>query len=379
VILITVFWGFSSMKGVMSEYSDKVNQEAIIMSEVAELNVKFKTQVQEWKNTLIRGNDPEQLDKYWGRFNQTAEWIQKHYTYLLKTINDGHPAAQHIQKFAQSYPDMLAAYRAGYDTYIVSNKNITVADRSVKGIDRAPTENLNLAVEAVNKGILELRAKTEKKAQSELLFTEISTLITIFLILIGVSWFINKKILTPLKDIIESSKRIASGDFTGEIQSTSQDEIGQVAINFTRIQYGLSKMLRGIFNDVKSLGNIIENLFEAFEKVKVGLVNQTRETTKLAVNMQELSHSTDSVNNAISQAHTLAADFAGLAEKGQTMFKQNLETSHSMLNATNHASNIIATLKINTDNIGNVVNVIITQMPDSLRSKLTKHAFSLYM
>lgn len=346
------------MKGVMSDYSDEVNQEAIIMSEVAELNVKFKTQVQEWKNTLIRGNDPEQLDKYWGRFNQTAEWIQKHYTYLLQTINDDHPAQQHIQKFAKSYPDMLAAYRTGYDTYIMSNKNITVADRSVKGIDRAPTENLNLAVEAVNKSILELRAKTEKKAQFELLFTEINTLITIFLILIGVSWFINKNILTPLKVIIESSKKIASGDFTGEIHSTSQDEIGQVAINFTRIQQGLSKILRGIFNDIRSLGNIIENLFEAFEKVKVGLVNQTIETTKLAVKMQELSHSTDSVNNAISQAHSLAANFVGLAEKGQTMFKQNLETSHSMLNATNHASNIITTLKINTDHIGNVVNVI---------------------
>ena len=47
VMLITVFWGFSSMKGIMSDYSDEVNQEAIIMSEVAELNVKFKTQVQE--------------------------------------------------------------------------------------------------------------------------------------------------------------------------------------------------------------------------------------------------------------------------------------------------------------------------------------------
>jgi methyl-accepting chemotaxis protein len=67
-----------------------------------------------------------------------------------------------------------------------------------------------------------------------------------------------------LKVIIVSSKKIASGDFTGEIHSTSQDEIGQVAINFRRIQQGLSKILRGIFNDIRSLGNIIENLFEAF-------------------------------------------------------------------------------------------------------------------
>lgn len=112
VMLITVFWGFSSMKGIMSDYSDEVNQEAIIMSEVAELNVKFKTQVQEWKNTLIRGNDPEQLDKYWGRFNQTAEWIQKHYTYLLQTINDGHPAQQISQNITQLQKEADSAIKA---------------------------------------------------------------------------------------------------------------------------------------------------------------------------------------------------------------------------------------------------------------------------
>lgn len=49
------------MKSVMTEYSDTVNQEAITMSQVAELNVTFKTQVQEWKNTLIKGNDQAEV------------------------------------------------------------------------------------------------------------------------------------------------------------------------------------------------------------------------------------------------------------------------------------------------------------------------------
>jgi methyl-accepting chemotaxis protein len=121
---------------------------------------------------------------------------------------------------------------------------------------------------------------------------------------------------------------------------------------------GLSKVLRQIFDDIKGLGNIIDNMFEAFKKVKVGLTSQIQETSRLAENMQDLSESNNSVSNAISEANTLVGDCASLTDKGQVMFKENLNTSLNMLNATNHASNIITALKTDSDNIGNVVNVI---------------------
>jgi methyl-accepting chemotaxis protein len=124
-----------------------------------------------------------------------------------------------------------------------------------------------------------------------------------------------------LKEVTLASKRVARGDLTGEITSKSSDEIGQVADNFLRFQVGLSKVLRLIFNDIKGLGSIIENMFEAFKKVKVGLANQSQETSRLAKNMQELSDSNNSVSHAISQANTLVGDCASLTDEGQVMFK----------------------------------------------------------
>ena len=352
VILITVFTGFSSMKGTMAEYSDRVNQQAIVMTEVAELNVEFKTQVQEWKNTLIRGYDPEKLNKYWDKFNKSAIAIQQLYQNILKTMPSDHPAKPHVQDFAQSYPKLLVAYRAGSAVFIAQ------ADNSVSGIDRQPTASLVLAVEAVNKSILGLKAESEAKARTALIYTQISIVVIIFLILLAVSWFINNIIVTPLTHLNLASKKIAVGDFTGEITTQSKDEIGQVANNFIQIQLGLSKVLRLIFKDIKALGSIIEDVFEAFTKVKVGLEKQSSETTKLTKNMQELAESNNSVNDAISKANTLVGDCADLTDAGQIMFKENLETSHNMLKSSNYASKVIADLKTDTDNIGNVVNVI---------------------
>ncbi len=358
IIFLSIYAGFSSMKGVMHEYSETVNQQAVIMSDVAALNVTFKTQVQEWKNTLIRGHDPEQLNKYWKRFNRSAVEIQKQYSEILDIIGVDHPATQHLQAFAKSYPPMLNAYRSGYEAFIRSDMNISVADKSVKGIDRAPTESLNNAVSAVNSSILSLKDQANRKASSTLLRTEVVILVLVMGMLVLVSWFLEVRVLRPLRKLRQVSSHIAQGDLTQDIDINSQDEIGQVAGNFVQIQHGLSKVLREIFGDIKQLGNIIQNLIGAFSQVKLGMAKQKQETYQLTENMNQLAQSNDSVNQAISRANELAVDCAALADEGQIMFKANLQTSHNMLDTANKASGIITNLKLDTDSIGSIVSVI---------------------
>ncbi len=358
IIFLSIYAGFSSMKGVMHEYSETVNQQAVIMSDVAALNITFKTQVQEWKNTLIRGHDPEQLNKYWKRFNRSAVEIQKQYSEILDTIGADHPATQHLQAFAKSYPPMLNAYRSGYEAFIRSDMNISVADKSVKGIDRAPTESLNNAVSAVNFSILSLKDQANRKASSTLLRTEVVILVLVMGMLVLVSWFLEVRVLRPLRKLRQVSSYIAQGDLTQDIDINSKDEIGQVAGNFVQIQHGLSKVLREIFGDIKQLGNIIQNLIGAFSQVKLGMAKQKQETYQLTENMNQLAQSNDSVNQAISRANELAVDCAALADEGQIMFKANLQTSHNMLDTANKASGIVTNLKLDTDSIGSIVSVI---------------------
>ena len=44
----------------------------------------FKTQVQEWKNVLLRGHNKADREKYWGRFKQRESDIQTKFRAMLQ-------------------------------------------------------------------------------------------------------------------------------------------------------------------------------------------------------------------------------------------------------------------------------------------------------
>ena len=64
IIMIMVVWGIVSLWGQILTYQNLILQESKNQYNVAVVESTFKTQVQEWKNVLIRGKDTTKRDKY---------------------------------------------------------------------------------------------------------------------------------------------------------------------------------------------------------------------------------------------------------------------------------------------------------------------------
>ncbi|MGE5027195.1 MAG: methyl-accepting chemotaxis protein, partial [Betaproteobacteria bacterium] len=68
------FWlSWSSIRAFEQEVESRRADERSIL----EMEIAFKTQVQEWKNILLRGSDPAALDKYWGSFEKEERKTQE--------------------------------------------------------------------------------------------------------------------------------------------------------------------------------------------------------------------------------------------------------------------------------------------------------------
>ncbi len=357
-LALAVYIGFSSLANLIDDYAQNVNEDVTNLTRISTLNVRFKTQVQEWKNTLIRGKDQEQREKYWGRFLASGKAIQQDAKDILATLSSEHPSRQSLAKFAQGYPAMFSAYQSGYQQFVASGYDISVADKSVKGIDREPTENLNQAVEAMNQLIQGLQSQIDDRSSSVFTYTAIMILVVFVVSIIIIAWFIDSRILTPLNRVTVLSQNIAKGDFTGQIQSTTRDQIGQLTNNIMQVQGDLSGVLTGILKDLQELGHLIERLLSAFTKVKGGLQGQIQQAGHLQNKIAVLVDKGDSIEHSIDRSSEFVASSSKMANEGQQRFRQNVTTSNNMLSATDNAANIVATLKQDTDSIGSVVSVI---------------------
>jgi len=51
------------------------------------------------------------------------------------------------------------------------------------------------------------------------------------------SYWLTKKVLRPLSEMAEVTKKIAAGDYSGRVNVTSRDEIGELGLVFNQIKW----------------------------------------------------------------------------------------------------------------------------------------------
>ena len=127
---------------VLNQFDEMENSLVQYERDVTAILNTFKTQVQEWKNTLLRGYDDESREKYWKRFQQREQEVQSGFKLLLNNTSI-HPSTKtNIRAFLVAHDKMAAKYREGYQAFVDAGFNAKVGDAYVKGIDREPAQLL---------------------------------------------------------------------------------------------------------------------------------------------------------------------------------------------------------------------------------------------
>jgi methyl-accepting chemotaxis protein-1 (serine sensor receptor) len=116
-------FGVYRLNAAATAYENVIEVDDDQERQATEALVAFKTQVQSWKDVLLRGKSPEQLDKYWGGFEKSERAAQSLFAQARLAV----AKANESRRFAvvASLGTLLAATLSGVAGAIVFSRAIT--------------------------------------------------------------------------------------------------------------------------------------------------------------------------------------------------------------------------------------------------------------
>ena len=141
LLMITAIGAQIALHGISQRYSIMIDTRIDSLNQLNHVNSLFKTQVQEWKNTLLRGHDAEQREVYWQSFQTIEEQVSS----SLEALNEkplNRETRTALKNFQRSHQALAKRYRQGYEIFLQSNFDYRAVDKLLRGIDREPAGKL---------------------------------------------------------------------------------------------------------------------------------------------------------------------------------------------------------------------------------------------
>ncbi len=112
--------------------------------------VDFKKQVQEWKDLLIRGQNPESYDQYFSNFEKEERLVQDTLNILEFEMDKLGMDKSKVGGIIEKHSNMGAKYREALKRYDKSNaQSYKIVDNLVKGIDRSLVDDIDGIVNSI--------------------------------------------------------------------------------------------------------------------------------------------------------------------------------------------------------------------------------------
>ena len=322
----------SQMADHVEQGLQQVTHQSQINNAIQTANLHFKIQVQDWKDILLRGNDPEAYAKYWKAFtseeNTVNNWLDKAATASSAAGMDGNLVSQ----LHASHDQLGSRYRDALQQFKAKDPNAgKTVDKLVKGMDRELTGNLEKMATGIETQFdQQLQAQTTALQQTYQLARNSFLIISVvgFAMLLLLMLYIVRNIFRLIGGepaaVAQVAARVAAGDLTVAVEIKAGD---QQSVLFAMQQ--MVNKLTAVISDVQSNAEI---LAAAAEQVSTSSQDISQHASEQAASVEETSASVEQIAASVSQntdnAHatdTIASQSASSAASGGAAVKQTVE------------------------------------------------------
>ena len=334
--------GIYSLNRSVAVYEVDVSAQHAHERAVAELLVGFKTQVQEWKDTLLRGKDPAKLDKHWGAFAKQEDGVEDKAKALLAALPPGESRTL-VEQFSAAHVKMGVDYRKGFDAFKAAGFESAAGDAAVAGMDREPARLLGEAGKkiAAESAAVSADAATQAHRAS---FVSIVLMLVVGAAGIGVGVLFSRRITRPVDDAVRVAQAIAEGDLTSAIRVVGRDEIAQLVKALATMQGSLAGVVGNVRANSESVATASSQISQGANDLSARTEEQASALQQAAASMEQLGSTVRQNAENAQSANQLALGASTVARKGGEVVGEVVETMKGINESSKRIVDIIGVI-----------------------------------
>jgi methyl-accepting chemotaxis protein-1 (serine sensor receptor) len=310
--------------------------------------VEFKTQVQEWKNILLRGGDPEQLAKYTASFKKSGEATQADLKSVDALLDKLGMKTDLVDQALKAHADLNTNYLKALEQFDSANPDSPkIVDGLVKGMDRAPTAKIGDIVTFMQKQNKDGAAAAMKaNAEAQQAATIQLGLIVLATIIIGamvMGWII-RSITTPLHNAVEIAQTVAAGDLSSHIDVHGEDEVAKLMAALKHMHDNLAMIVARVRVGTETIASASTQIASGNLELSSRTEQQASSLEETASSMQELTQTVKQSSENAQEASFLANDASVVASKGGAVVAEVVTTMGSINESSRKIVDIIAVI-----------------------------------
>jgi methyl-accepting chemotaxis protein len=312
---VTAYLQVRSFNSVVSDTAIHSHRRANILVEIQNAAIDFKTQVQEWKNILIRGNDPQQFTRFVDGFAKAEADVKAHLATALLLQEEEGVSTDAVVALQAAQIVLGKNYREALKSFDQKNPEAgKVVDKLVSGMDRETGRQMQELADATTSGFEQFLVESEAKT-AEIYSDTVRLLVIICLsasaIIIALMIFIFRDMFKLLGGepayTAEVVSQVAEGNLNVDIQLNKGDNTSLLASVANMI-----KQLSHIIGDVRSSADALSS---AAEEVNATAQSLAKGASVQAASVEETSASMEEMSASISQNSENATVTDGMAQK----------------------------------------------------------------
>ncbi|NVZ52956.1 methyl-accepting chemotaxis protein [Pseudomonas sp. B6002] len=349
---------FNFLSNGVQSYRSLIDGPLLTSQLIDEANLQFKVQVQEWKNVLLRGKQPQDMEKYWGQFQDRQRDVQGILTRLVTQTQNDPTLSRRIDTLRQEHQQLGLAYQKGRDAYVAAGGDPTAGDNAVKGVDRAASDQMSALVS-------DLRAQGSQQSLAISAYAERTVLVGLAIMLlsgaaIGVFslFLINRNLILPIRGLIDYVTQLSHGRFAERVASRRQDELGHLAAAANTLRDFLAETFSRLQRSATDLVSASGELNSIAGQMATGTHDQFSRTDQVATAMTEMSATAQEVARHAASASRAADEADQSAREGGEVMQVTIATIGQMRNEILNTGTIIRRLETDSVRIGKVLEVI---------------------